>query len=44
MLNSIYGKTVSKDIEDKYLITSRREFTQHKNDDTVKDFDFLNNG
>jgi len=44
LLNSIYGKTVTRDIEEKYIITSKREFALHKNDHTVKDFDFLSNG
>ncbi len=44
MLNSIYGKTVTRDIEDTYQITTIDEFIKSKNDDHVKDFDILGNG
>lgn len=44
MLNSIYGKTVTRDIEDTYVVTTIKEFIKKGDDEHIKDFDILGNG
>lgn len=44
MLNSIYGKTVTRDIEDTYIVTTIQQFIRKGDDEHIKDFDILGNG
>jgi len=44
MLNSIYGKTVTRDIEDTYIVTTVQQFIRKGDDKHIKDFDILGNG
>ena len=44
ILNSLYGKFVSWDVEDKYIVTTFKNLQKRYADDNLIDFDEFNNG